>query len=91
MIHLKEVWIEKSLNEFNEFKSDFILFLKNLDELGEKFEKFESKFEKIEKSTDQITVNLISILGVFAAILLGAYGSIQGFSNVFANAKHEIR
>ncbi len=56
------------------------------DELEKNFKDTKTKFEGIESSVDNLTLNLISILGIFAAILLGAYGSIQGFSNVFGNA-----
>lgn len=30
--------------------------------------------------------NFITILGIFAAILMGAFGSIQAFSSLFDNA-----
>lgn len=88
-----KVRIEEKLDEFAEVSEHLDAFNESIHNFGEKVSNFDSKFtevegkfERIEKSTEQITVNLISILGIFASILLGAYGSIQGFSNIFTNA-----
>lgn len=85
--------IRNNLVEFENIKKSYYKLEQDIDELGEKLHSFEStytqfsdEFDKIKKNTDRLTVNLISILGIFASILLGAYGSIQGFSNIFANA-----
>lgn len=51
------------------------------------------KIEDIQKTTKVLQednrkamTNYISILGIFAAILMGAFGAIQGFSSLFENA-----
>lgn len=81
-----EIEIKEKSDEFKAVKDEISSYNKYLDEYEGKINSFEDKFKHTEKATEQITVNLISILGIFAAILLGAYGSIQGFSNIFANA-----
>lgn len=79
----------KSKSEIESKLKDFEIVSKQISSLSKEMEKFkgvEEKFDRIEKSTEQITTNLITILGIFASILLGAYGSISGFSSIFANA-----
>jgi hypothetical protein len=78
--------IEQSLKDFEKVSMDFENFNMQFESFKSDFSNTEKKFERIEKNTEQITVNLISILGIFASILLGAYGSIQGFSNIFKSA-----
>lgn len=73
-------------NKMSDFESKTSEFESKVSNFDTNFKEFEGKFERIEKSTEQITVNLISILGIFASILLGAYGAIQGFANIFSNA-----
>lgn len=89
----KKESLEAGIKEFETVKTKFEELSTNVEQFNPKIKKyglelqeFEKKFEKVEQSTEQITVTLISILGIFAAILLGAYGAIQGFSNIFANA-----
>lgn len=74
------------VGHFDELNESIHNVEKKVIKFDEDFEQVESKFERIEKSTEQITVNLISILGIFASILLGAYGAVQGFANIFSNA-----
>ena len=83
-------YLENAIAQYDTSKQQIehrIKFLTNLqNEITVKHNKVDEDFQKIENKTDQLTVNLISILGIFAAILLGAYGSIQGFTNLFTNA-----
>lgn len=48
-----------------------------------------SKTKDIQEQNDKMLVNYISILGIFAAILMGAFGSIQAFIGLFSNA-HQL-
>lgn len=82
-----KIQIEQGLNSFAQTSESLDALNSQVVDFKNDFTVVKDKFDRIEKSTEQITVNLISILGIFAAILLGAYGSIQGFSNIFANAK----
>lgn len=83
-------YLENAVAQFESSKEEIELRIVFLTDLNEKIKskqiEVEKDFQKIESKTDQLTVNLISILGIFAAILLGAYGSIQGFTNLFTNA-----
>lgn len=71
--------IEKNLEEFYQVSSE-------IENIKSDFKEVKSNFEKIDKQINQITSNLISILGIFAAILIGAFGAIQAFSSLFTNA-----
>ncbi|MGR9047559.1 hypothetical protein ACQ4XT_02750 [Halobacillus faecis] len=42
--------------------------------------------DRVQKKYDDIITQFIAILGIFAAILMGAFGSIQGFTSMFNNA-----
>lgn len=44
------------------------------------------KVDVLQESSKNITSNFINILGIFAAILMGAFGAIQGFTSLFSNA-----
>lgn len=44
------------------------------------------KVDKLQKSNENMITNFISILGIFAAILMGAFGAIQGFTSLFEHA-----
>jgi hypothetical protein len=44
--------------------------------------------EKANKQYSSMLTQYISILGIFAAILMGAFGAIQGFGSLFDNANN---
>jgi len=44
-----------------------------------------SRLENLESDMKASTSSYISILGIFAAILLGAFGAMQGFTSLFNN------
>ena len=46
------------------------------------------ELEVLKKELQEISSSYINILGIFAAILMGAFGAMQGFSSLFANAQH---
>src|SRR5690625_4864621 len=57
-----------------------------IQQLQEKTETLQTTTEELQEDNQKIMTNYISILGIFAAILMGAFGSIQGFSSIFNNA-----
>ena len=62
---------------------DAILEVENLKKDNEEFVE---KLERLELEIQKSTSSYISILGIFAAILLGAFGAMQGFTSLFENA-----
>lgn len=64
---------------------------KRLKETDSKFKELSGELELVEKKShekaDKLVVQFITILGIFAAIMMGAFGSFQGFTNIFANAQ----
>ncbi|KGX88354.1 hypothetical protein N781_11425 [Pontibacillus halophilus JSM 076056 = DSM 19796] len=72
--------IKKDLSEAQkEVKSVQRLFNESEDSLKNVQDEVKSKY-------DNIITQFIAILGIFAAILMGAFGSIQGFTSIFDNA-----
>ncbi|MFD2681198.1 hypothetical protein [Bacillus seohaeanensis] len=59
---------------------------KQVTDLIEKNRKLEQSNKKMEESNKGMITNFISILGIFAAILMGAFGAIQGFTSLFQYA-----
>ncbi|PID03582.1 hypothetical protein CSV67_02770 [Sporosarcina sp. P2] len=51
--------------------------------------KIQEMTEELQEDNRRMVTNYISILGIFAAILMGAFGAIQGFASLFNNA-HEL-
>lgn len=60
------------------------------EELNNKNNTLQSKIEKIDQEAkskyDNMVAQFISILGIFAAILMGVFGSVQAFTSLFNNA-----
>lgn len=52
----------------------------------EKVEELSEKVDELFESNKNMITNFISILGIFAAILMGAFGAIQGFTSLFEHA-----
>lgn len=65
--------------------------IKEMDMLKENYRKLDERYQALKDEADHQYKNMltqyISILGIFAAILMGSFGAIQGFSNIFANAE----
>ncbi|MCL1695153.1 hypothetical protein [Lysinibacillus sp. BPa_S21] len=82
MRHIDLALIQK--NSFANIK------LKDMDELAKEYKLLSDKYTKLKKEADKQYKNMltqyISILGIFAAILMGAFGAIQSFTSLFANA-----
>lgn len=73
------------------------LKLGDMEELKQKNEELKRKNEELnqlyadlkkdaENQYKNMLTQYISILGIFAAILMGAFGAIQGFTSLFSNA-----
>lgn len=64
---------------------------KKLKETDYSFKKLSEELEVVEQSAhekaDKLVVQFITILGIFAAIMMGAIGSFQGFTSIFSNAE----
>lgn len=67
--------------------------IQRMKSLSRSFITQSQEIESIQKTTKvlqednrKVMTNYISILGIFAAILMGAFGAIQGFSSLFENA-----
>lgn len=65
--------------------------LKEMDTLKHNYRELDIRYTNLKDEADRQYKNMltqfISILGIFAAILMGAFGAIQGFTNLFDNAK----
>lgn len=70
-----------------------------LEETQEKLKEMDGKYknmsesldlveEQAQEKADKIVVQFIAILGIFAAIMMGAIGSFQGFTSIFSNAEN---
>jgi len=82
MRHIDLALIQK--NSFANIK------IKEMDILKENYRQLDERYQALKDEADHQYKNMltqyISILGIFAAILMGSFGAIQGFSNIFANA-----
>lgn len=79
--------IDLALVQKNSFAN---IKLKEMDALKENYRELDERYKALKDEADSQYKNMltqyISILGIFAAILMGSFGAIQGFSNIFANA-----
>lgn len=82
MRHIDLALIQK--NSFANIK------IKEMDILKENYRQLDERYTALKNEADNQYKNMltqyISILGIFAAILMGSFGAIQGFSNIFAKA-----
>lgn len=73
-------------NQIREIEGQLKKFTQEARMLSEELERSERKLRKLNKRSKEMISNYISILGIFAAILLGAFGAMQGFTSLFENA-----
>lgn len=70
-----------------------------LEETQNKLKDMDGKFKNLSKSldlveqqaqekADKLVVQFITILGIFAAIMMGTIGSFQSFASIFSNAEN---
>lgn len=85
----KDHLFEKHEAEIKKIKTLTSVFMTRSAEIGtlqKDTEKLQADTEELQEDNKRIMTNYISILGIFAAILMGSFGSIQAFSNLFSNA-----
>ena len=65
--------------------------LKEMEKLKQDYESLNKQYEELKENADKqyrsMLTQFISILGIFSAIMMGAFGAIQSFANLFNNAK----
>ncbi len=79
-------------NHINDGLNDQLSFTqKKLNETNKNFDELSKALAEVEKEAhekaDKLVVHFITILGIFAAIMMGAFGSFQGFTSIFSNAE----
>ncbi|SDB89481.1 hypothetical protein SAMN05421734_102258 [Pelagirhabdus alkalitolerans] len=81
----------------NGISDEIVYYEKRIDNMNESIEEFETKLaqyqndyskmqNELKDTYDKVITQFISILGIFAAILMGAFGSIHSFTSIFNNA-----
>ena len=83
--------IDLALIQITKFASTKIEHLQSeYDNLKDQYLQLNTQLTNLKNEAElqykNMLTQFISILGIFAAILMGAFGAIQGFSNIFANA-----
>ncbi len=83
--------IDLALIQITKFASTKIEHLQSeYDNLKEQYLELNTQLTNLKDEAELQYKNMltqyISILGIFAAILMGSFGAIQGFSNIFAKA-----
>lgn len=68
--------IDKQSERFKDIESEQMAY----------FKKIKKEVQKLKDNIKGITAQFITILGIFAAILLGSFGALQGFASLFASA-----
>src|SRR5699024_9177853 len=53
--------------------------------LRDEMDALDNNVDEATKKYDNMMSNFISILGIFAAIMMATFGAIQGFSAIFSN------
>ncbi|MTT32173.1 hypothetical protein GMB86_09165 [Terrilactibacillus sp. BCM23-1] len=61
--------------------------LTNVDELQKQVDKEQDKLNDIKNIKSKIYTEFVGILGIFTAVVLGAFGSLQVIGSVFSNIK----
>lgn len=64
-------------DKLTEVESDLNKYTEKQKELG----------KELQEVTNKLVVKFITILGIFAAMIMGAIGSFQGFTSMFVNAE----
>lgn len=72
--------LSEKLQDANQQYSKLEIDLKDFEK------KIKANENEIQKKYDGIITQFIAVLGIFSAILMGAFGSIQGFTSIYNNA-----
>nr|BDD44107.1 hypothetical protein 8 [Bacillaceae bacterium] len=83
--------ISNSLSKkYRDFYEKFNEVQNKLGDVERKIMKAHTNHEKMQEDYDKkynnLTTQFITILGIFSAILMGAFGSLQGFTSMYENA-----
>jgi hypothetical protein len=78
----RDALFEKQAKEIERLKRHNVTFIKNASQLRG----MSDEIKELQETSKNMTTNFITILGIFAAILMGAFGAIQGFTSLFSNA-----
>lgn len=88
--HIKLAFLQRSISikaredSLNHIDAE----IKEKEEILDKLEiKIQTLEEGIDDKLKSNTLSMVSVLGIFAAVLMGAFGAIQGFTSLFANAQ----
>ncbi|WP_422404376.1 hypothetical protein [Mammaliicoccus sp. JADD-157] len=87
--HLK-LAISQKEGLYEKQKFEITKLEKRLSEVSGEIDKSSKKLKKVKRTYDNITTQYISILGIFAAILMTAFGGIQTFTAIFQNKKFSL-
>lgn len=79
-------------NHINDTMKEQLVETRNkLNKTEQELEDLTVEIKKVENESkekaDKIVVNFITILGIFAAIMMGTIGSFQSFTSIFSNAE----
>ncbi|WP_339213964.1 hypothetical protein [Ornithinibacillus sp. FSL M8-0202] len=77
---------EKKIKEYSYIQDHLIERTHKIEEIQKTTKKLQKDTELLQTQNNKMITNFITILGIFAAILMGAFGSIQAFSSLFDNA-----
>ncbi|MET3657805.1 hypothetical protein [Sporosarcina psychrophila] len=77
---------DSEIKKINRLTNVFMARSSEIGKLQKATEKLREDTEELQEDNKRIMTNYISILGIFAAMLMGSFGSIQAFSNLFSNA-----
>ena len=81
---------ERLDDKFESFEEKHSQVTRELDGYKKQIDDFNESISLIEEEVrgryERLITQFISILGIFAAILMGAFGSIQSFTSIFNNA-----
>lgn len=80
--HQKDFLFEEHDSKINQLESISNHNLRSFNRL----KKLYKITNDLQEQNQKMTNHFISILGIFAAILMGAFGAIQGFTSLFSNA-----
>lgn len=87
--HLK-LAISQKEGLYEKQKFEITKLEQRLSEVRGEIDKSSKKLKKVKRTYDNITTQYISILGIFAAILMTAFGGIQTFTAIYQNKKFSL-
>lgn len=80
---------EKEIQRMKKLNAVILTELDKIKEISNTVKELQNTTRQLHNSNEGMISNFISILGILAAILMGAFGAIEGFTSLFDNA-HKI-